>query len=267
MCGARMRVYSLDGTRPANTSRSVPRLMAPWRARTVTSSGPGAGTASRRISARPGPTDHSASASSPNRPLATRASRIGLETPAPAISWCGRKRQRGRGVTERGIAVDLVPAGSGLSLTGRRVLFATLVIGTIVGVLGLSAVALAPDGFDSLDLLILVLFAATLPWSVIGFWNATIGFLIMRLARDPIATVLPAARKVSGKEPITASTAILLCIRNEIPERVARNLEPMMADLVTAGAGERFHVYVLSDTDQAATAAEEELSFGGLAKK
>jgi membrane glycosyltransferase len=170
-------------------------------------------------------------------------------------------------VTERGIAVDLTPSGTGLSMTGRRVLFATLVIATVVGLLVLAAAALAPDGFDSLDFLVLVLFAATLPWSVIGFWNATIGFLIMRFARDPIATVLPAARVVSGKEPITASTAILLCIRNEVPERVIRNLEPMMADLVAAGAGERFHVYVLSDTDQAAIAAQENASFAGLASR
>jgi membrane glycosyltransferase len=170
-------------------------------------------------------------------------------------------------VTERGIAVDLGPARTGLSMTGRRVLFFTLVIATIAGALGLMAFALSGDGFDSLDLLILVMFAATLPWSVIGFWNATIGFFVMRFARDPIAAVLPAARSVSGKEPITASTAILLCIRNESPERVIRNVEPLMADLATAGVGERFHLYVLSDTDQPAIAAQEEASFAALAKQ
>jgi membrane glycosyltransferase len=170
-------------------------------------------------------------------------------------------------VTERGIAVDLRPARTGLSLTGRRVVFFTLVIATIAGVLGLTAYALSADGLSSLDLLILVLFAATLPWSVIGFWNATIGFFIMRFARDPIAAVLPAARNVSGKEPITASTAILLCIRNEVPERVIRNLEPTMADLGAAGVGEHFQVYVLSDTDQPAIAAQEDASFAALAKR
>jgi membrane glycosyltransferase len=170
-------------------------------------------------------------------------------------------------VTERGIAVDLGPARTGLSMTGRRVLFFTLVSATIAGVLGLMAFALSGDGFDSLDLLILILFAATLPWSVIGFWNATIGFFIMRFARDPIAAVLPAARNVSGKEPITVSTAILLCIRNESPERVIRNVEPLMADLTAAGVGERFHLYVLSDTDQAAIAAQEDATFAALAKQ
>jgi membrane glycosyltransferase len=170
-------------------------------------------------------------------------------------------------VTERGIAVDLRPVRTGLSMTGRRVVFFTLVIATIAGVLGLTAFALSADGLSSLDLLILVLFAATLPWSVIGFWNATIGFFIMRFARDPIAVVLPAARNVSGNEPITASTAILLCIRNEVPERVIRNLEPTMVDLAATGVGENFHVYVLSDTDQLAIAAQEDASFAALAKR
>ncbi|MBV8751608.1 MAG: glucans biosynthesis glucosyltransferase MdoH [Hyphomicrobiales bacterium] len=170
-------------------------------------------------------------------------------------------------MTERGIAVDLRPARTGLSMTGRRVLFFTLVIATITGVLGLTAFALSGDGLSTLDFLIIVLFAATLPWSVIGFWNATIGFFIMRFARDPVAAVLPAARSVSGKEPITASTAILLCIRNESPERVIRNIEPLMADLAAGGVGERFHLYVLSDTDQAAIAAQEDASFAALAKQ
>ena len=97
----------------------------------------------------------------------------------------------------------------------------------------------------------MALFAVTLPWYVIGFWNATIGLLIMRFARDPVAAVTPVAGRVRGDEPITASTAILLCIRNEPPERVARLLEPMMEGLAARGVGERFHVYVLSDTSEA----------------
>jgi len=39
------------------------------------------------------------------------------------------------------------------------------------------------------------------------------------------------------------------------------------ADLIAAGVGERFHVYVLSDTDDAAIAAQEDASFGVLAKR
>ena len=64
MNGARMRSYSLSGTIPENTRRSVPRLSALATARTRTSPAPGGGTVSARISALPGPTYQSACACS-----------------------------------------------------------------------------------------------------------------------------------------------------------------------------------------------------------
>ena len=60
MNGARMRSYSLSGTRPEKISRSVPRLSALATARTRTSPAAGGATGSARISARPGPTYQSA---------------------------------------------------------------------------------------------------------------------------------------------------------------------------------------------------------------
>ena len=129
-------------------------------------------------------------------------------------------------------------------MTGRRVLFAVLSVATFVGMVALMAVALSPSGFGIVDFVILILFAVTLPWMVVGFWNAVIGFLIMRFAADPVAAVLPVAASVRGNEPITASTAILLCIRNEMPERLVRNLEPMLAGSSLRAAPSSFHVYV-----------------------
>jgi len=169
-------------------------------------------------------------------------------------------------VLERPVS-EAVTAAPNPSVTGRRIVFTSLVIASFVGLIWLAAWALSAGGWDALDLLILVLFSMTLPWSVIGFWNATIGLLIMRFARDPIAAVLPAAARVRGDEPITASVAILLCIRNEIPDRVIRNLGPMLDDLAAAGVGSSFHVYVLSDTSDPAIAGAEELSFGIVAKR
>ena len=161
-------------------------------------------------------------------------------------------------------AIDATASIPGVSLTGRRVLFAILVVASLAGLIRLAAAALSIGGFDALDTIILALFAITLPWSVIGFWNATIGFLLMRLSRDPIAAVLPIVDRVRGDEPITASTAILVCIRNESPDRVVRNLAPMISGLVAAGVGGRFHLYVLSDTNDAAIAAAEEARFNAL---
>ncbi len=93
--------------------------------------------------------------------------------------------------------------------------------------------------------------------------ECAIGFLLLRFAHDPVAAVTPAAARIRGNEPITASVALLCCIRNEEPARVIRNLLPMLDGL--AAVGSRFHLYVLSDTSDAATAAAEAERFGALA--
>jgi membrane glycosyltransferase len=163
----------------------------------------------------------------------------------------------------RDLAVTPAPAPS---LAGRQALFFTLIGLTILGLTWLCALALSAGGFGVLDAALTGMFAVTLPWTVISFWNATIGLLIMRLARDPVAAVNPVAGRVRGDEPITASTAILVCIRNEPPERVIRHLAPMLEGLAAKGAGERFHLYVLSDTGEDAIAAAEEARFAELAQ-
>jgi membrane glycosyltransferase len=156
---------------------------------------------------------------------------------------------------------------AGNELFGRRVLFAALFAATMAGSLALAALALAPGGYGIVDITLLALFSVTLPWMVAGFWNAVIGLLIVRLCADSVAAVMPMAARIRGDEPVTASTAILLCIRNELPERMIRNLEPMLAGLDAAGYGERFHLYILSDTSDAAIAGHEEACFAALAAR
>ncbi|MPZ36609.1 MAG: glucans biosynthesis glucosyltransferase MdoH [Rhizobiales bacterium] len=149
--------------------------------------------------------------------------------------------------------------------TGRRVLFFTLVGLTMAGMIWLSVHALSVGGFSPGDLLLVVLFALTLPWLVIGFWNATIGLIIMRFARDPVAAVTPAAGRGSDHEPIVTSTAVLVCVRSEPPERVIRHIAPIIDGLVKHGVAEQFHIYVLSDTGDLAHAAIESRHFAEFA--
>ena len=155
---------------------------------------------------------------------------------------------------------------AGASLMRRRLLFAALVTTTIVALLWLAATALAPMTSVPGETILLAAFAMVLPWTVICFWNAVIGLLVMRCARDPVACVNPAAAR-AGDEPPRVSTAILLCIRNEAPERLTPNLSAMMGGLVAAGVADRFHVYVLSDSDVPAIAAEERARFRALAEE
>jgi membrane glycosyltransferase len=146
----------------------------------------------------------------------------------------------------------------------RQTLFFAAVGLTMAGLIWLAAFALSPGGFGLVDLVLVLLFAVTLPWYVIGFWNATIGLLIMRFARDPAAFVTPAVGKVRGDEPVVAATAIAMFIRNELPDRVLRHLTPLMAGLVAHGVGGRFHVYILSDTSDPEIAGTEESRFAAL---
>jgi membrane glycosyltransferase len=151
-----------------------------------------------------------------------------------------------------------------LPLFLRRLVFALGAALTLAGLVWLAIMVISPGGIGALHIILIALFALTLPWYVIGFWNAVIGFLIMRLGRDPVGTVMPAARHVSGNESITTTTAILLCIRNEPPELAALHLETLMAGLAQSGTSERFHVYVLSDSDVPDIAAAEEKQFVAL---
>ena len=88
-------------------------------------------------------------------------------------------------VLERSPPQAIQADAAGNDIFGRRVLFAVLFAATMAGSLALAALALAPGGFGIVDITLLALFAVTLPWMVAGFWNAVIGFLIMRFSADP----------------------------------------------------------------------------------
>ncbi|TMJ29776.1 MAG: glucans biosynthesis glucosyltransferase MdoH [Alphaproteobacteria bacterium] len=177
-----------------------------------------------------------------------------------------KKPAKPQPMLERSPPEDTAISAAATSAILRQALFFLLVGLTTTGCVWLSAIALSPGGFDAVDIVLIFLFAVTTPWFVIGFWNASIGLLVMRFARDPVAAVTPVAGRVRGDEPITASTAILLCVRNEPPARAARLLEPMLEGLAATDMGERFHLYVLSDTDDADIAAAEQSCFNTLAR-
>lgn len=124
--------------------------------------------------------------------------------------------------------------------------------------------ALGPAVSPSAHVAILILFAFTLPWMVIGFWNATIGFIICRFVREPLALVVPDALHANSSAPITSSTALLLCIRNETPERLERNIEVMLAGLKGPEIAPHIHLYVLSDTDNQQIGEQEQACFDAM---
>src|ERR1700693_2656262 len=97
-------------------------------------------------------------------------------------------------------SASAVATGTGRRVTVRRALFFALVAATTLTVLALAVVALSPGGLGVVDLVLLALYAIALPWLVIGFSISTIGFLVMRFARNPLAVLFPAAARVRGDE-------------------------------------------------------------------
>lgn len=167
--------------------------------------------------------------------------------------------------TEPSATTDAIDATRAACLTAaelqrlglRRLLFSTAVLLTILGLVWLMARTLSPGGIDALDWLMLVCFAFTLPWTVIGFWNAVVGFALMRRYRDPLPVLFPLDQ--GGGSPIAQRVAILSCVRNEDADVVFRNLDRLVEGLVALGVADRFAVQVLSDsTWEECIAAEEQ---------
>jgi membrane glycosyltransferase len=149
----------------------------------------------------------------------------------------------------------------------RRFVFLALVTVSIAALLVLAALTLSAGGLGAGDLVLLGLFSLTTPWLAVGFWNSVIGLVLMLGARDVSAFLIPEAARAAEPPPITTSTAILMCVRNEAPDRVVRNLDTMMADLEAGGWADRFHVYILSDTSQPEGTATEQAAFEALQRK
>jgi membrane glycosyltransferase len=142
-------------------------------------------------------------------------------------------------------------------MTARRATFAVLLGLSFAGLATLMTLTLSPGGYTALDLFILICFLVTLPWTIIGFWNAVIGLLIMRLSRNPADAVCPIDHG-DPAQPLRSSTALLSCVRNEDTESLETNLNAMVSHLIRAGEADRFTLYVLSDTNMDDVALQEQ---------
>ncbi len=147
----------------------------------------------------------------------------------------------------------------------RRGLMLVLCFGLGLIVTAMMVQILDVNGWSWAEIGALTCFILSLPWTVLGFWNALIGFGLVhvagRLGVDPVATVNPRLVPMSDRRPITTRTAITMTIRHEDPEAVIARLCLMRADLETNGWGRQFHFFLLSDTSRPDAAATEEAAF------
>src|SRR3954469_8028533 len=167
------------------------------------------------------------------------------------------------------VTIGNVPreGGAGASLRRRRLIFSGLVIASCAALLWLMAETLFAAGPDWEGAVMLMLFAVTLPWTTIGFWNAVIGFSLMTVVRDARRLVAPHMRSTAGEEEIASSTALLICIRNEDTRRLQRNLTWMLDGLAATRHSNWFHLYIASDSSDPAIAAAEQQAADALTQR
>ncbi|KMO43059.1 glucosyl transferase family 2 [Methylobacterium tarhaniae] len=144
------------------------------------------------------------------------------------------------------------------TLRRRRLLVLGLALATILAFAASLWVVLAQDGIDGLDLALLACGLATLPWTVLGFWNAAIGFLLLRAGRVGLMAAAPQAAAGEGEAPLHLTTAVVMTLRNEDPARALARLALVRESLARTGHGAAFRYHVLSDSDDPRVIRAEE---------
>ncbi|MEQ8393892.1 glucans biosynthesis glucosyltransferase MdoH [Thalassobaculum sp.] len=157
-------------------------------------------------------------------------------------------------------STNLAPDADRIMLR-RRIGFFTLVSATCLALFGWMTRLVGADGIDVFDALILAMYGGTLPWVVIGLWNAVIGVALIYLRRDWLQSVVQLQGLEDTSSPITTRTAIVMPVFNEDPERVFKHLRAVEASLGRSGLAEAFELFLLSDSNVPAIFEEEERRF------
>ena len=160
---------------------------------------------------------------------------------------------------------EMVFRYSGPSVTWRRGIVLVLNVLTIGALfLGLLRLLL-PGGIDFPETVMLAGFLLAMPWTVLGFWNAIIGLILLHGPANPARSVYPFYRGDSRPETLSSRTALTLFLRNEDPLPAFARLQTMAQSLRSTGLERHFRFFVLSDTSDPEIAEAEGRAFTPLA--
>ncbi len=138
-----------------------------------------------------------------------------------------------------------------------RLLFFAILLGGSVLLAWLMVRVLAPGGWRAAEVALMACFLGLVPWLGVCLGNALPGFAVLAGARNPARAVLPVEGEI-GTGEITLTTAIAITVRNEDMALVLPPQRALLDALDAAGAGGRFVLWVLSDTQDPQAAAAEE---------
>jgi membrane glycosyltransferase len=122
---------------------------------------------------------------------------------------------------------------------------------------------MAPGGINFPKAIMLIGFMLATPWTVLGFWNAIIGFFLLHGPCDPSRSVYPFFPEGRGTQPqsLSSRTALTIFLRNEEPAPIFTRLEAIYESLRSTGLDQHFRLFLLSDTSDPAIARAEEAAF------
>ena len=146
------------------------------------------------------------------------------------------------------------------SIFTRRLFFGVLVTATCLILAGWFASVVATEDSGLTEALLFVIFVLNAPNSVIGFWNAALGFVLLNGTR--VSGWVPAQIGLAGNDdPLSARTAVAMVVRNEPPTELFILLRTLVESLDRTGHLSSFDFFILSDSDQPDVVAAEEAAF------
>ncbi|MEM4248306.1 MAG: glucans biosynthesis glucosyltransferase MdoH, partial [Candidatus Nanoarchaeia archaeon] len=121
-------------------------------------------------------------------------------------------------------------------------------------------------GLTGIEIALLILFVPLFGNICLGFLQATLGFFIMLLRRDPFLISNCLDRKKITPDQISP-TAIVAPIYNEDVTRVYEGIRSIYLSLVKTGCIDKFSFFILSDSSDPNKWIEEEVAWVELCKQ
>ncbi|MDP9836270.1 membrane glycosyltransferase [Neorhizobium huautlense] len=186
-----------------------------------------------------------------------------LQTRQPTSSALAQNRAGTRLANDGKKQATEVLRYTGIPVPWRRFIVLVLNVATLIGVGSVVFRLLSPGGIDAAEAVMLGGFLIAAPWTVLGFWNAVIGLILLHGPGDPARSVYPFYPQGKGTQPrhLSSQTALTVFLRNEDPHPVFARLEAMSRSLRATGLDGHFRFFVLSDTSDPHVAIAEEQAF------
>ncbi|MES1938423.1 glucans biosynthesis glucosyltransferase MdoH [Salinisphaera hydrothermalis] len=154
-----------------------------------------------------------------------------------------------------------------VAIRRRRRFVVALNAATLAVAFAAMASLLCADGLTLAEAVIGLGFMLSMPYTVLGFWNAVIG-LVLRHGWPETVDAMPGVAELTtaAAPPVPdGQTVLVMTLRNETPAPVFERLARMRESLAAIGVIHRFTFAVLSDSDAPDVIAAEQAEFRAFA--